>query len=476
MPSTPRKDAAPYARMKYGLARPCVVDQTLDFEAVWPRLGRMRTLLGFVRALVVTVAVAVPLSGCGGVLDPGFANELMPWQDSPYADLALGAISRSDYPSAEKYAEKALRQNHRDAYGLYALALVYENTGRPEKARQAYKETLMLRPDGPATVAGPGQLTNLQLNELATAHLRALEEGGGLRSAGPGMTVTAMPQPIGGRQPPATSARSAVPLSPGPAPTVAPPASTGDGTAVRRFEILRQLVTQGLATEDEYKVRRNQNLGVLLPLSSPPPGSGLDRPVPSHEEISARLQALRTAFEMRSISAGEHAAERTMILEGLLPAQPSMMAPPSPPPTGIIETAAMAGRLERLRAAALITSEEVAKEREHLDRILRGPVPLAGPPADQRLLVPPPADKGSGKVSLHLASYKSRSLADEGWEQIKGKFSDVLAGIPYKIATVDLGKKGKSYRLKAGPMARSAGEEICRKLSARHQYCKPEAN
>ncbi|MEO5373505.1 MAG: tetratricopeptide repeat protein [Alphaproteobacteria bacterium] len=414
--------------------------------------------------MMATVAVA----GCGGVSDPGFSRDLMFWGDAPYADLALGAISRGDIAVAEKYAEKALRYNHRDPYALYAIGLVYENTGRREKARQAYREMLQLKPDGPATVAGPGQLTNLQLTDLVTARLRTLDE-----TAARGGTSVAATSPL----PPAFSSASPTAPERGVAVARSPQTdSVGDTTAIRRFEIMRQLVNQGLVSEDEYKARRAQNIGALLPLSSSPPAAGLDRRIPTQEEVSARLQALRAALEQRSITAGEQTAERSMILEGLLPAQPSATAPPTPPPPGIIEAAAMAGRLERLRSANLVTPEEVAKEMEALDRILRGPAPLAGPPSggDPRLLLPPPAAAG-GKAALHLASYKSRALADEGWQQIKSKFPDLLGDLKPKIVTVDLGpRKGKSYRLKAGPLSQSAAEDLCRKLGAKHQYCKAE--
>ena len=113
-----------------------------------------------------------------------------------------------------------------------------------------------------------------------------------------------------------------------------------------RFETLRILRDQGLITPDEYQARRKANVGALLPLSSPPPAAGLDRPGPNSTQMVGRLQAIGRALEMRAITISQHAAERSMILDALLPAAPVTVANPGRPPSGLMEAADGVRRLE----------------------------------------------------------------------------------------------------------------------------------
>ena len=48
-----------------------------------------------------------------------------------------------------------------------------------------------------------------------------------------------------------------------------------DNNAITRFKILRGLRDQGLVTPDEYRLRRQVNLGALMRYTNPPPASGL---------------------------------------------------------------------------------------------------------------------------------------------------------------------------------------------------------
>ena len=99
--------------------------------------------------------------------------------------------------------------------------------------------------------------------------------------------------------------RPAVP-APGAAAPMTGPAigkfAGGDANAISRFATIRALRDQGLITQQEFNARRRANLGALLPLSAPPPSAGLDRPVPSTEQITGRLRAIGRALEMRAIS------------------------------------------------------------------------------------------------------------------------------------------------------------------------------
>ena len=52
---------------------------------------------------------------------------------------------------------------------------------------------------------------------------------------------------------------------------------------------------------------------------------------------------------MRAITVGQHSAERTMILDALLPSAPVVVANPGAPPKGLMEAADAVRRLEKLK-------------------------------------------------------------------------------------------------------------------------------
>lgn len=430
--------------------------------------------------------------------DPGGVwREVSVWDNKPYADMALGAVARGDMVTAEGYVDKALYRNPKDPYALYAAGVVYQNTGRPRKARQAYQELLSLNTDGPAVVAGATHLGHKQLSDLAENNLKLLDTATGNEMLGAALVPTGEAPPLA--MPSGTVRRQDLSqLDLGPSDLEKPESNSGTAAAAKRFEVFRRLLGEGLVTEDEYQVRWAKNIGALLPLSKPVPGAGLERPVPKAEEISERLKALRTAFEIRSISAAEHAAERTTILDSLLPATPTVMAGEVPPPSDLIEAGAMSGRLARLRAAGLITPEEMAKEKAAIEKAVRGSA-LAGAEPRLRLATPrgasaaapkppkgkaPPKGKpvakgkdgkapakGKGSSGAHLASYKTKAAAEEGWRELKTAFPDLLGKFTPAYPSANLGDKGTVLRLVVGPMKGDESAALCRQLVAKHQFC-----
>lgn len=451
-------------------------------SAVVEGIGLYGRILGFAFVLAATAFV----SACGAVYDPnGFYRSVTGWADAPFSELALGAIGRGDFKQAEDFVNKGLTQNPNDPYVLYAAGLVYENTGRPNKARQAFENVIALRGDGSVTMTGPDGTTTRPLMDMAGARLRALETGR------PGATA---------------AARSPKPTAPAPTETGA------DAAMAKRFEVMRRLRDDGLVTDEEFRTRRGRNIGALLPLTQAPPAAGLERPVPKAEDVAERLRALRASFEQRAISAAEHAAERTMILDALLPANPSAVAKPAPPPLGVMEAGAAAGRLSRLHTAGLISADELGREKAAMEKAIRGPgrAPAVAKAKDQKLLVPPPASKaaaakaaadrkakaakagkeakaGQGKAparkpaaqttagsfGIHLASYNTREEAETGWNDIKARFDKDFDGLRPSIASAKIGAKGVTiYRLKAGPVAdKAAATALCGKLNAGQQFC-----
>ena len=347
------------------------------------------TILKYV-SLVLAVMGAVMLGGCtqitkGKITDPNF------WENSPLiasngeAELGLAELTKGNYGVAEAHFNKALSRNDRDVTALMGLGILYQHTGQTTKARQAYEAILAIRPSNTEQMMVMGEMTHRPISELASVNLALLQSGMPMPAnpvpgymsppnvaIGGGVSGAPSAAPLMGRVMPASGIGGPITAAPkvSEAPMVVP-LTDGDKAMAGRFETLRILRDQGLITPDEYQARRKANVGALLPLSSPPPAAGLDRPVPNSTQIVGRLQAIGRALEMRAITISQHAAERSMILDALLPAAPVTVANPGRPPSGLMEAADGVRRLEQLQAASLITSDEYARERAAIEKVIQ---------------------------------------------------------------------------------------------------------
>ena len=237
---------------------------------------------------------------------------------------------------------------------------------------------------------------------------------------------------------------------------------------------------QGLITQEEFATRRQANVGSLLPLTSPPPAAGLDRPVPNTGQISGRLRAIGRALEMRAITITQHTAERSMILDALMPAAPVVVANPGVPPQGLMQAADAVRGLEFLRDSGYITSDEYSKERASIEKAMQ-PEPMrpkmtAAAAKPQMLDKKEEAKPKGPQPAVHIASYRSQKAAERGWAQMKRAHRSLLGNLDHEITRVNLGRgKGTYWRLKAGPVAdKGAAASLCRKLKRRRlSYCEP---
>lgn len=464
--------------------------------------GKGAAFPGAAGRFVVAMALVLWTGGCAMLWDPEAPTPvspsalLDPTGGVDPAETALAALTKGDYSRAEVSVNQALRRNPRDPYALLAGALLFQNTDRPQKARQLYEDLVALRPNLVTTLGGNQRLIPRSLGEVAEQNLAGLTPSRPL----PALRGNQAPAPM-------TQAPAPMPISPQAAMAAGLPMGMGDGgiagplvlnsaadnNAAQRFLILRRLAEEGLITEEEYRTRRSANLGALLPLSAtPPPATGLDRPVPAPEQIVDRLRALARAYEGRTISAAEQAAERTIILESLLPAQPRNRAMAIQAPKSLLDAAAAAGRIERLRGFNLITADEQMRERDALEKASQtlagaspapsmagAPTALAGAGSQKASGTTAPAAKGKGaatkggkgRPAVHLASFKSREQADKDWPGIRAKNPE-LAKLSMQVSRVDLKGKGTYWRLKAGPLASAkAAADLCKTLKARRQYC-----
>ena len=152
----------------------------------------------------------------------------------------------------------------------------------------------------------------------------------------------------------------------------------GDRNIVMRFLTFKRLRDERYVTEQEWLNRRTVNLGGLLPYTLTPAGLGLDLPAPDGNVIVERLDALRNALEMRAITPREHAAEREIILEALLPSNPFYRMNPKAPPKDILEAATALRQVETLKNLGLITPVETKSETAAIEKLTYAKIGMTG--------------------------------------------------------------------------------------------------
>jgi len=457
---------------------------------------------------VATVAVlAIGLSGCGVARqgDSLFSRDF--WANTPFqasndqAELGIAEMTKGNYLAAEAHFLKALEQDSRDVQALLGAGILYQNTGQNVKAREMYEAILAIRPPESEQFIPLQDISTTPISQLASLNLSLIDSGGVMGRINQGATPggnqpvagslqlsPTMPQSGGGAMTETSSGTmtsnqmAMEPMGSKPIDALVPDLglSAGERYVLSRFTTLRALRDQGLITPDEFRTRRQANIGALLPLTSPPPAAGLDRPVPATEQISNRLQAIGRALELRAISVSQHSSERTMILDAMMPAAPVVVAKPALPPQGLLEAADQVRRLEMLRDEGFITSDEYARERAAIETTM---APKGGMSASeaQSMSAQPMQPVSSGqatsmsagpKPGLHLASYRSADQAERGWSQLRRAHSEVLGNLNHTVSRVDLGSKGVFYRLVAGPFASSSeASSACAKLKSRRQFC-----
>ena len=435
---------------------------------------------GWKKAFVVVLVVA-GLSGCG-ILQGQFLDDSF-WAGSPFrnnqeAELGIAELAKGNYITSEAHFKRALKRNPRDVDALIGAGILYQNTGQLTKARQMYEAVLALRPEESHQFVVWSDISTRPASQIASVNLSLLESGG--VSASP---TTAAPTAAAVRGVPSGSAllgRTA-PSRGGDA--IMKDSDIGfsgkDLNIMSRYTTLKVLRDQGLITPDEFNGRRQTNVGSLLPLTSPPPAAGLDRSVPTTEQIAGRLRAIGRALEMRAISVAQHSAERTMILDALMPSAPVVIANPAIPPKGLMEAADSVRRLEKLRDEGFISSDEYTRERKAIELAMRPtqPSPKAVAPKQEMARndkMAKPDTKAGPQLAVHLASYKSAKQAERGWAQIRRAHRSVLGKLKHSVSRISLGRKGTYYRLKAGPFKdASAAKSACRQLKRRRQFCEP---
>ncbi|MBH90211.1 MAG: hypothetical protein CMF71_08315 [Magnetovibrio sp.] len=447
---------------------------------------RTKVLWALIKS-TVCITFVVGLSSCGGAFNSQLLHESF-WaggatSNNSSAEIGLAELAKGNYIEAEKRFQTALKKNPQDVHALLGLGMLYQNNGLTTRARQMYEALLAIRPDDEKQFIVWKSLKTRPISEIASVNLALIESGGILTSMGRASTSErpAGSQPISGASVPSAITARTIEKELKPQAysdgVSTPHLTDADSNIVSRFKTLIALRDQGLLTDQDYNARRQANIGALLPLSSPPPASGLDRPVPSTQQISGRLRAIARGLEMRAISVAQHASERAMILDAMMPSAPISVANPGRPPQGLLEAADSVRLLEKLRESGLITSDEYARERAAIERHISPAAPdIKNKPAVPITSVPKNSEKLSQKKrrqpGVHLASYKSRKDAERGWAQLRRAHKVELASLKSEIIETKLGAKGVFFRLKAGPlMGKVAAEALCKQLKKRRQFC-----
>ncbi len=96
-------------------------------------------------------------------------------EDNRLADLGYQELTKGNYEQAEKYLNEALEIYRFNPYALLNLGVVYQNTGRPEKAREAYNNVISLRPTEKAASSNLESSSGKSLVEIAKENLNLLK-------------------------------------------------------------------------------------------------------------------------------------------------------------------------------------------------------------------------------------------------------------------------------------------------------------
>lgn len=457
-------------------------------------------MFGKTKRYAALFAVGLTMSACGAIQEGSILDPVF-WERSAFSkssgasaatDKGLAELVKGNFLPAEALFDEALEADPHNVYALLGKAIIYQNTGQVTRARSLYEAVLAQRPDETMNVIVWQDSTPRNVSEVASVNLSMIDSGGVVGNMATGAAGVDKPAQFGGQPGQGVAGGSGnygyipsngtsamrqtnMEMSSGSIPEMG--LSEGDRNIVSRFDTLRDLLDQGLITPEEYKVRREKNVGALVPLTSKQPAAGLDRPVPSSAQVSGRLRAIGRALEMRAITIEQHAAERKMILDALMPETPLVLANPSVPPQGLMASADEVRRLEGLKAQGLITSDEYSRERAAIEGGLQPRPPSGGALSSSgsgSMMAPKKMSSGP-QPAVHLASYKSERDATRGWTQLKRAHRDLLGGLESEVTQVNLGPgKGVFYRLLAGPLPdKGASANLCRKLKAKRQFCEP---
>ena len=436
--------------------------------------GNIKRVLN--RTLVLSI-IMMFVAGCDLLANAKFMQRfnpnIQPQDSTPLSEQGIGKFAKGEMIQAQVLFDRALQNNPRDVYALLGKGLIFQKTGQIPRARAAFKAVLALQPGSSKKLITMNNQPPQTLQELAKIYL-ALMKNDDLASSLVNEETQRERQDARERLREANNQPTSRANYQHKEADAIAMASIDDQHIIARFEILLKLRDEGLMTPEEYDSRRKVNLGALLHLTQPPPAAGLERTVPSAKLIVQRLRAIGKALELRAITARQHGAERTTIINGLMPADPQNRAVPKVAPKGLLASADAIRRVEMLQEKGLITAQEGSREKLAIEKTLSlysAPKPKKVEKKVEKKKVAP----AGPRPAVHIASFRSRKAADRGWAGLRRAHRALLGNLKPEITRVNLGgKKGVFFRLVVGPLASNAdADSVCRQLKRRRQYCEP---
>ncbi len=298
------------------------------------------------------------------------------------ANLAVVAFSSGNLDEADKHVLESLHDNKKNANALLVGALLSEKTGRPNRARQYYEEILLYNGNDVSMLGAlgsePEKITDIARRRLRTLNLSQnqliVEDKDGTKvfnvsdEASVQNGMTALEEALflrektqtGKTQAEAEADRKAVEIL----------FDDGEMNTVSRFIILKELAENDMITKEEFLRARQANIGGLLPLTHRPPAASSVKAVPTAAVIVDRINALKSAVEDRAITPKEFSAERNLIIEAVLPTQPTTRLKNKAPAKDILSAAKDLRKLEVIYDLNLITSSEKEKEQKAIEKSL----------------------------------------------------------------------------------------------------------
>ncbi len=298
------------------------------------------------------------------------------------ATLATVAYSQGDFKTAEAHVSRALTNNPRHPQALMVGALVYEELGRPNRARQYYEDLMIVGGDETSILGSMDGKTH-KMSDIAAQRLRLLnmnqtkmiiEDKDGNKvfniseEASAAQGKSALEEALFIRE--QTRAANNKAVSEADVKAVEVLFTPEEQNTISRFLILKELAENDMVTKEEFLNGRMANVGGLLPLTHTPPAAGVINPVPSPDLILERIKALKEAVASRAITPREFSAERDLIIEAILPPHPRQRLKKKAPSTNILDAAKDIRKLEVIYDLNLITSKEKDKEQKAIEKYL----------------------------------------------------------------------------------------------------------
>lgn len=298
------------------------------------------------------------------------------------ANLATVAYSQGKFPEAEEHIVNALQLNPKQPQALMVGGMLYEQIGRPNRARQYYEDLIVLN-GNETTILGSKTGNPEKMSDIAKKRLRminvkqselVIEEKDGAKvfnisdEAAKRQSKSAIAEALFLRE--KKLAADNKPSSEEEIKAVEVLFDDNEQNMISRFLILKELAEKDLVTKEEFLNARMANVGALLPLTHTAPAYGIDRKVPSPDLIIERISVLKDAVEARAITPREFSAERNLIIEALLPPTPRQRMRNKTPSKDIMGAAKDLRKLEVLYDLNLITSKEKQKEQKAIEKYL----------------------------------------------------------------------------------------------------------